>query len=149
MIAPAKKEQLMQMLVHLGRGSGSDFIALAEPASVHRGLKWDVLIGSRSARIGHMKLKSGIGLGGMALRHGIYYQANHRENPAMLTECPVMLAEKLASGIAFPISAAALSSVQGILLLGRRADQPYARQEIAFIQSFIPHFVEIMNAGAL
>lgn len=148
MIATRKKEEWMQMLEHIGRGCKSDFAALAAPASHYNKLKWDAVIGSRSERISKMKLKAGIGLGGMALRHGIRYQANPSENPSMLAECPVMLAEKLVSGIAFPVISTA-DSVSGILLLGRREDLPFASQEILFVESLISNAVEIINGEAL
>ncbi|RIX50488.1 hypothetical protein D3P08_19565 [Paenibacillus nanensis] len=140
---------MTQMLEHLGRLSASDFAALAMRASVYSKLKWDVMVGSRSERIGQMMLKPGIGLGGMAIRHGIPYRANRLENPAMLTECPVMLAEKLVSGVAIPLALVTAGGMGGVLLLGRREGMPYANEEMGMIESFIPHFVEIMNAEAL
>lgn len=136
------------MLELIGRGCRSDFAALAKPASQYSMLKWDAVIGSRSERTSKMKPKSGVGLGGMSLRHGIRYQANRSENPSMLSECPVMLAEKLVSGIAFPVISTA-DTVSGILLLGRREDLPFASQEILFVESLISNAVEIINGEAL
>lgn len=149
MIASRRKDQMAQMLEHLGCLSGSDFAALAMRASVNSKLKWETMIGNRSERIGQMMLKPGIGLGGMALRHGISYRANRLENPAMLRECPVMLAEKLVSGIAIPLAVKTAGGMGGVLLLGRREELSYANEEVGMIESFIPHFVEIMNAEAL
>lgn len=105
----------------LASGTLSDFAAIALPAERFGGMKWDVVVGSRDGRIKQMRIKPGIGLGGMVMRHGIHYMVNDHHNPSMRGECPVMLAEKLESGMAFPLSLlSGQRSSCGVLLLGRR-----------------------------
>ncbi|MCR2804056.1 hypothetical protein [Paenibacillus soyae] len=111
----------------------SDFAAIALPSGSFGKMKWDIVIGSRSDRLERMKIKPGIGLGGMVLRHGMIYMVNHNQHPSMRKECPVMLAEKLESGMAFPLPLLSAESSCGVLLLGRRTDM-YMEEDIAGVQ---------------
>ncbi|EFM12210.1 conserved hypothetical protein [Paenibacillus curdlanolyticus YK9] len=142
MKGPGKNEQMMLELERIRERSGSDFVAYAMPAEHYRLMRWNFVIGSRNGRVGQMKLKPGIGIGGMVLRHGVPYTINDRENPLLLGECPVMLAEKLASAIAFPVPAESLCSLNGILLLGRRSDQRYDVHEVQGLHTFLHMLVE-------
>ncbi|OZB91223.1 hypothetical protein [Paenibacillus sp. XY044] len=115
--------------------SGSDFIAYAQPAGSSRRMGWDRVLGGSNVRVQQMVIKPGIGLGGMVMRHGTVYTVHEGEKPFMREECPVMLAEKLLSGMAFPVTAGNSTSSSGILLLGRRDGRAYAKPEAAWIQS--------------
>lgn len=115
----------------------SDFAAIALPVERFGKTKWDIVVGSRNGRIKQMKIKPGIGLGGMVLRHGIIYLANRHQPASMRWECPVMLSEKLESCLAFPLpSLSGGSSACGVFLLGRRAGM-FMDQDIAGIRMLI------------
>ncbi|WP_152401887.1 hypothetical protein [Paenibacillus cellulositrophicus] len=115
--------------------SGSDFIAYAQPAGSSRRMGWDRILGSSNVRVRQMTIKPGVGLGGMVMRHGTVYTAHEGENPFMREECPVMLAEKLLSGMAFPVTTGHSTASSGILLLGRRDGRAYTKTETAWIKS--------------
>ncbi|GKU78851.1 GAF domain-containing protein [Paenibacillus sp. L3-i20] len=149
MNGPKELERLTVVLGLILSKSKSDYAALAMPADHYRKMKWNISMGSRNDRVGQMKLRPGIGIGGMVLRHGAVFRVNENENKGMLTECPVMLAEKLASGIAFPIIAPVPTYRNGILILGRRNNQFYDEQEIEMVQSLLPNLIEMMGAEAL
>ncbi|MFB9324861.1 hypothetical protein ACFFSY_02755 [Paenibacillus aurantiacus] len=128
------QERLSLALARLCRSSGSDFAALALPAADYRLMRWNIVLGGRNAKVAQLKIKPGVGIGGMVLRHGTVYTVNEIENAELLTECPVMLAERLTAGIAYPVQAEP-GGYSGILLLGRRGRQAYEKKELPWAEA--------------
>ncbi|MWC29905.1 hypothetical protein [Paenibacillus sp. MMS18-CY102] len=135
-------DRMMLELERVRQWSSSDFVAYAMPAKHYRLMRWNFVIGSRNGKVGQMKLKPGIGMGGMVLRHGVPYAINDRDNRTLLRECPIMLAEKLAFGLAFPVPAQSLGSLNGILLLGRRGDLKYDNRVVQGLHPYLQMLVE-------
>ncbi|MFC4102266.1 GAF domain-containing protein [Paenibacillus xanthanilyticus] len=127
------REHLALELERLRERNGSDFAAIALPASDDRAMRWQIVLGGRNGKVGQMKIKPGVGLGGMVLRHGTVYTVNDGENAELLEACPVMLAERLASGIACPLIESDTGPAAGILLFGRRGREAYEKFAISRI----------------
>ncbi|TYP71772.1 hypothetical protein [Paenibacillus methanolicus] len=125
------RERLALELEQLRASSRSDFAAIALPAADVRAMRWQIVLGGRKGKVEQIRIKPGIGLGGMVLRHGTIYTVNDRENADLLEACPVMLAEGLGTGIACPLLESATGSAAGILLFGRRGNEAYAKFELS------------------
>ncbi|WP_256253314.1 hypothetical protein [Paenibacillus sp. UNC496MF] len=111
-------------------------------------MKWALIAGGRGSRLELMRIMPGVGLGGMALRHGAVCRANAADNAEWLAACPVMLAEKLLSGVAFPVFDGS-GAPAGVMLFGRRHGLPYAEADAGWIAPLIPRFIEMVGDGAL
>lgn len=134
------RERLALELELLRKSNGSDFAAIALPASDDRAMRWQIVLGGRNGKVGQMNIKPGVGLGGMVLRHGTVYTVNDRENAELLAVCPVMLAERLGAGIACPLVVGGMGSAAGILLFGRRGKEAYEKNALSrtWGQSLLP-----------
>ncbi|MBB3110972.1 nitrogen regulatory protein A [Paenibacillus phyllosphaerae] len=145
------RERLTLELERLRKSSGSDFAAIALPASDNLAMRWQIVLGSRNGRVSRMAIKPGIGIGGMVLRHGTVYTVSERENAELLAQCPVMLAERLEAGFACPLLGNGSGSADGILLLGSRGEHSYERSGIARIweQSWLSGLTAVMNGGTI
>ncbi len=128
----------VQELEALAIETDCDFAAWAVTEAQGRKTRWRHSYGERSSRLARMELKTGVGIGGMAIRLGVPYLASALENAHMLAECPVMLAERLSAGIAFPLPGRARGQGVGVLLLGRREPIPFVGNDIRTIAARLP-----------
>jgi nitrogen regulatory protein A len=140
-----REQEIMLEMEKMASSTQSDFAAIALPSEHFGKMKWDIVIGSRNGRIKQMKIKPGIGLGGMVLRHGKSYLVNQNQQLSMRKECPVMLAEKLESGIALPLYTSE-AVVCGILLLGRREGM-YTEEDVQSVQTLIEELLNYRTSG--
>lgn len=124
---------------------GIDIAAFASFAEPNRRARWIGVFGASSSRMARMEVKPGVGAAGMAVRLGVPLEASAEKNAHMLSECPVMLAERLNSALAVPFPAKPGSSESGVLLLGRRERQPFSEREIRQIFAKMPLWIELLQ----
>nr|WP_275691007.1 GAF domain-containing protein [Paenibacillus aceris] len=115
--------------------TSSDFIALAPlPDDTGRSY-WKYAVGNRNDRYQQMVIKKvglGLGLAGAVLRLGRWAKlddTNPRINQERL-HCPVMLAERLQSAVAFPLVASSSQRIIGLLYIGKREQTGFDASEI-------------------
>jgi nitrogen regulatory protein A len=137
-------DRLATALEDAARELGGDFAALAKLVLPDRRGRWISTYGASSSRLARMELRSGLGVGGMAIRLGVPYQASAEKNAHMLGECPVMLAERLAAAIAIPLPAPANEYGSSVLVVGRR-EEAHSFEEIKIrqISSKMPLWIEL------
>ncbi|GGD55420.1 hypothetical protein [Paenibacillus nasutitermitis] len=115
----------------------ADFAALAGLRKSERQAKWEYLWGSRSLRTRQMTVASGIGLAGMAIRHGSVCRIDSLSGLMKPADCPVMLAEHLKAAAAFALVATGGLNPEGILFIGRRTDKAFSDDEITAVAQLV------------
>ncbi|RXZ79178.1 hypothetical protein EBB07_24170 [Paenibacillaceae bacterium] len=124
--------------------ANSDFAALALPIPGERRMMWRYIAGSRDLRILQMKIVPGVGMAGMVLRHGTPWLGTGGEHGGRM-DCPVMIAEKLNTAIAFPMGPEGSRSIEGVLLLGRREGSLFEREHIKLLSERILQMTTVMD----
>jgi len=113
--------------------TSSDFAAITGVRNIQEPLRWLHYFGNRNQRIASMTVKPGRGLAGMAIKWAIpCHFAALADSDAWREECPIMLAEQLSDAVAIPLlnpstasSPVGLELVSQVIIIGRRAGQPY------------------------
>lgn len=135
--------RLAMALEEAAYGIGADFAALAKVATPGKIARWIGSYGASNTRLARMELRSGLGVGGMAMRLGVPYQASADKNAHMLVECPVMLAERLGTALAVPFTSSTSDLGCGVLLVGRRKPLSFGGDEIDQICMKKPLWIEL------
>jgi nitrogen regulatory protein A len=123
---------IADIIEQLKRETGSDIAILGSIDASKRKLRWSYANGSISERTLHVEQKPSAGLSGTAIRSARLASTN-----APLTDAerfklgePILLAEQLRIAASIPILTN--RGIYGVLLIGRRSEQIYSRNELEF-----------------
>lgn len=144
-VAMPHEEAITSELQRVREATSSDFAALALTEEAGSRIGWKYASGSANDRYRRMRLKPGSGIAGLAIRLGRPTVPDRAAAERLRQECPVMLAEHLASAIAVPFQTGPERTA--VLLVGARRERIYGPEDVRLVADAAARIAEWMPAG--